>query len=420
VPDVPDDNPARVPIVSSAVCLGCGYPLNGLDPASNCPECGKPVALSRPSPDLSVYPEALPPVDGAAAAAVAAALEPLPRVDGMWPCARCGYGLHNQKLDAFCPSCGYPVAASVPDRAGYQTPRGTKCRMCAYALETLDRRGRCPECNFEIERSLRGDLLLDSPPEHIARLRIGALLILWSAALPIITAAMLIASIIYAIGTNGWSEAAGWMMAGMMLCAYIAFFAGWVLFTDRDAGSFTPGIESMRLATRIAVLVSGTIIGFFIMYASGVGLYRGYGPYSGVLDAVVSVGYLGGLATSFTAMILSMIYLRRWSQRLPDTFIFRRARLMMWAWPGLVVLFFLVLILQALFLFSLRSMGVGFVFGASIYLVYPLGLLVVAIFYIHLFVRVRRALGRVQEAQRNAAASATRTPDHADQRVVGW
>ena len=38
----------NVPAESDVLCENCGYVLNGLGAASNCPECGRPIADSRP------------------------------------------------------------------------------------------------------------------------------------------------------------------------------------------------------------------------------------------------------------------------------------------------------------------------------------------------------------------------------------
>jgi hypothetical protein len=284
-----------------------------------------------------------------------------------------------------------------------QTALGAKCLICGYCLDALDPAGNCPECNFSIGRSLRGDLLLDSPGAHIACLRVGAHLILWGT-LTFTAAGVTFFAWVWL--TNKLNEIVGWNVVGAIIAACVIFFSGWFLFTSRDRGGFTPGIQTMRRATRVGVVVTAaglTVIGgcLWFSYLAGDFVFDRGDLLSYMFGAVMAATPLLALAT----MIVSMLYLRRWSRRIPDDFIFRRARFMMWAWPALPVLQAVLLGGGQFLLAWVLGPGPSNLYAIAFVLFFA-SVLTFIILYAHLIFRTVRALSAVRRAQRAAAAAA--------------
>jgi|GEM_PF-758936 len=95
-------------------------------------------------------------------------------------CVGCGYDLRASQAFGRCPACDRPVSDAPASR---RSPAGNvdadvHCVTCGYNLRGLDAAGRCPECGTAVHLSYRGDLLRYANPEWLAKVKLGADLLL--------------------------------------------------------------------------------------------------------------------------------------------------------------------------------------------------------------------------------------------------
>ncbi|MFG0251676.1 MAG: hypothetical protein ACF8NJ_02245, partial [Phycisphaerales bacterium JB038] len=135
------------------------------------------------------------------------------------------------------------------------------CLRCRYNLRGLSPESACPECGLSVERTLRGGLLKFSPPAHVARVRQGAELVLFSFLFfgPAAVALWLICISGTPGGSVGNLTVSVTILLLMIVVAAAApalLLAGWWLITGPDLER--QGIEgrcSARRVTRALTLV---------------------------------------------------------------------------------------------------------------------------------------------------------------------
>ena len=90
-------------------------------------------------------------------------MQTMARIDFSIPCAACDADLAGAELDANCPACGWPVAATIRidalDPATGLVCEDVRCRTCDYNLRALPLDGCCPECAAPVVDSLRANVL---------------------------------------------------------------------------------------------------------------------------------------------------------------------------------------------------------------------------------------------------------------------
>lgn len=232
---------------------------------------------------------------------------------------------------------GPPRDAAAAERLASED---VPCLRCGYNLRGLTPQGVCPECGTPIARALRGNLLIYSAPEYVAKLHHGLLCILLA--------------IITLLG-------GGFLLFATMLCIEIGFpelqwlssvlanvailgsvglsvlsLVGWWLFSTPDqaiVGRDTG--DTPRKLLRIAVVLTAVVlmidaVGTLMMYQ-----YVGFA----VLEII---GRLIGWAAWLVQVFASLLYVQWLANRLPNQKIAYLAGTYLWLLPLVYVLGFCV------------------------------------------------------------------------------
>ena len=260
-------------------------------------------------------------------------------------------------------------------------PRGTPCPRCGYELTGLSAEGRCPECGSPVAAALRPDHLVYSSPDYVAKLHMGAFLVVLSLAI----------LIVHFIGGTFFAFAGRIGGAGGEALFSIVGFAngilaliGWWLLSSPDPGkaSVDRGATSRRvlrvlLSVRIAILAFSLVLGFVTV-----------SPWSMPLMLMVTgVDQIVFLA----AFVTSLVYLKTLAGRMPGGAIEREADVVLKV--GIVVLVLVVAVVGL----TIAGMigGLGVIVGGC--LMIPTGLMMLILFVLYLFLldRTRQALKEV-------------------------
>jgi hypothetical protein len=234
-----------------------------------------------------------------------------------------------------------PPTRPPPLQPDYNTT-GRICLRCTYELTGLPPAGSCPECGTPIVHSLRGNLLLFSAPEYVARLHLGTVLIITGTITQFV--AMLAAFALAA--STGLAAAAGGTVGGIWLplealvnmaavAASLVFFAGWWLFSQadpaylarNDGGTARRLVRATTAAAAALTLLQTTLA--WIAIPGGLSI-----------AAVVS---LLGVVLWTVQYFASMVYIAWLAPRLPDQSAQAWAKMLLWLGPLLFTVGCLVL-----------------------------------------------------------------------------
>ena len=255
---------------------------------------------------------------------------------------------------------------------------GTRCVGCGYALDGLPDDGACPECGIEVERSLKGELMLKASPEYLATLHRGSVLALTALILQLLN---VFASAFFgmAFGMMGY----GRVDSLLLVIAFVQFgFGGllllgwWMLSTPLPSLKDAPQANRARVWVRWLLVASAVLMGaraglMLVVAMGGGGVAGATAPgWGGVGPDPLSLAMLGLVAVVWIAGYVSqMLYLAWLARRIPDTSIRKRALLLAWLGP------------------------VVFLVGAPLLL---LGPLVAVVMYWNLLDRFRQAFKRIR------------------------
>lgn len=210
----------------------------------------------------------------------------------------------------------------------------------------------CPECGLSVERSIRGDLLRWRDPAYIKRLHTGALLV--QAALAIAQLAFvfsLLGPLIIASNPSGVSVLlpALAVASGIgVAVGLILYPVGWLFLTSKDPGRTDDekGQRSRRLVRLSIVFLIASMV-----FTAGVSFVLPLFLNSSTLNEQF-IGLMkfltrGVQIISFLVCIVqyyaSMVYLRWLAERIPSERVFKRAKLLLWLGPILLLFFCFVI-----------------------------------------------------------------------------
>lgn len=242
---------------------------------------------------------------------------------------------------------------------------GARCVGCGYAIDGLPEDGVCPECGIEVERSLKGELMLKASPEYLAMLHRGSVLTLTALLLQLLN---VFASAFFgmAFGMMGY----GPVVSLLLVFAFVQFGLGglfllgwWMLSTPLPSLKDAPQANRARVWVRWLLVASAVLLGvraglMLVLSMGGVWL----DPISMAMLVLVLVAWLAGYVTQ-------MLYLAWLARRVPDTSMRKRALLLAWLGP------------------------VVFIVGAPLLF---LGPLVAVVMYWNLLDRFRQAFKRIR------------------------
>jgi hypothetical protein len=214
------------------------------------------------------------------------------------------------------------------------------CISCGYDLIGLSINGHCPECATPVERSLRGDLLQYSSDEYRQALLRGVTLIMTGIALSLISFVALFAF------AAAFGPGASVIFAGLTLIASGVSYFGYYLYSTPDPGQLSTNKgERPRRILRICIAIS--LVAGLLQIALGL-----FGPASiftpasmpASTAAFLSIAAsIAGVVAWIVQFFAALLYTRWLAPRIPNPRLFKRAKLLMWLGPVLMVGYCLVI-----------------------------------------------------------------------------
>ncbi len=239
-----------------------------------------------------------------------------------------------------------PGPLPTPQSGPEQAPRITQsvlCRGCGYELLGLPMDGQCPECGAPAARSMGPDLLIYSSPAYLEMLHRGVFIIMVAlATLIVLSLGMLCLSIIGLVMSRPFLDA---LMTAEILTTGAGFVSayGWWLFSSPDPASRVgmKGEKSRQVVRALTLVGVGVSVAVLVLDAllpaiaaagpSGWGsMFQQGGLATLAVDLMLGLIALASLAASYFAQ---MYYIRWLSPRLPNQWVFDRAKLLMWLGP---------------------------------------------------------------------------------------
>ncbi len=229
------------------------------------------------------------------------------------------------------PPVVYPeLAEKHPDLEHQDVP----CLNCGYNLRGLQEDGRCPECGTQVERSLKGNLLIYSSLEHLANLHTGVFLILAGIILQMLNVVgSIIAKVVLGVLSSGAGISGNVEVASTIIKLGIScmLLCGWWLFSSPDPAILGTNTGSKaRQAVRVTVAISAVLMAVNAILEYAV-------PALPSNVTILSVSSAGNLVAMMVKFFAAMVYLRWLAPRLLDERVFKRAKLLMWLVPVLVL-----------------------------------------------------------------------------------
>lgn len=236
---------------------------------------------------------------------------------------------------------GQPLAPSGSD----STDRA--CVVCAYSLRGLDPADSCPECGTSVARSLHGNLLKNAPPNYLAKLHRGTLLIMAGLTLDIP-----LAFGAFFVGAHPMDPLVAVVSDFGLVNSALSLYGWWPLseldpgYAAHDTGT-TP-----RTIIRSAVLVTTAATAVSI-FASFLSPNSRPVPLLAPFTVVNNILFLVLLIASAAQYFASMRYIQWLALRLPSDTVLTRAKLLAWLGPILMTVGCLALLLGPLAAFIL-------------------------------------------------------------------
>lgn len=208
------------------------------------------------------------------------------------------------------------------------------CNSCGYNLLGLPLNGNCPECSKPVDQSLRGDLLQNSDPAHIATLLKGATFvlngILAQVAIGVITLIVMI--ILQQMGVSTTAFGLLINFVGVAISGVILF--GWWQFSTLD-----PAYSGRNDASQARAWIRNLLIVAIVMTV--IGMFLGFLP-PDLLGVTIAFSVLN-MAVSVARYFFEMSYVRWLAPRLPNEKVAQRAKRLLWLGPVLCTVGFLLL-----------------------------------------------------------------------------
>jgi len=218
------------------------------------------------------------------------------------------------------------------------------CVSCGYNLRGLRTSAVCPECGTPVSRSMRGDLLEFASFEYVSKLHRGAQTVVGGILLYVI---VIIISVLLGVLAVSAGLSPGMVQAIQLgsqvlgLGASMAIAVGWWWLSEPNPAAIDPSSGSAsRQFVRVAAGI--TVVYSIVQSALGMVLQSGTTPTTpggtqiGLMGAAVLIS-LAGMVVFAVSFFSQMAYLKWLSPKIPNAWVFNRAKLMMWLGPVLYV-----------------------------------------------------------------------------------
>ena len=207
------------------------------------------------------------------------------------------------------------------------------CLRCGYNLRGLDPGGVCPECGMPIERSLHSNLLRFSDDRYLATLHRGVFLVLASLAGQhvLLIGTVFVAFALAWLGLRVHDEVIG-VSSVIATGLAITTLVGWWMFSAPDPAG-TDRANVARRIVRWTLLAAVALTILFALAASRI-------FFGGLTGTSVGLALTVGIAlvlTILVTIVASMLYVRWLAPRLPNAKADRRAKLLIWLGPVLLI-----------------------------------------------------------------------------------
>jgi hypothetical protein len=240
----------------------------------------------------------------------------------------------------------HPRLASDP---GGRLDADRPCLTCGYNLRGLLPSDLCPECANPVFNSLRGELLRFSSPDYIAQLHRGVVLIQISIVgyFLLFASACIVPFLALSLAGGGgrafavkWNST--WAGIGISTALSAVSIVGWWLFSARDPaiGERDEGATA-RVFLRACILVQAAATFCSLAMNPGGSAFGQRPPRPGAAGVLDILGALLALASLLALVVwwfAAMRYVRRLAPRIPSESIYRRAKLLTWLFPVLMIL----------------------------------------------------------------------------------
>lgn len=244
----------------------------------------------------------------------------------------------SSEIQAAPPSAGTPRSKDSDGSVlGGVVLDGVGCTNCGYNLGGLPAANMCPECGAPIERSLRGDRLINMPAGYLASLHRGAFLVLTAIFLHVLVMFLRIFSAM-ATAVLGSSPVQGGetvLSVAQLALSVVLVFGWWMLSAPMPLLADLSGADKRRRWVRALLVVN------VVMIAAQASLYVLVSVWQasplGLLSVAGGVTILGMLV-SLAGYVVQMLYLAWLADRVPDMALFKRAKLLVWLGPVLSTL----------------------------------------------------------------------------------
>ncbi|MCH8806972.1 MAG: hypothetical protein IH986_12895 [Planctomycetes bacterium] len=269
-------------------------------------------------------------------------------------CLNCGYNLRTQPVSGACPECAQEVRYST---SGYvvrldadgRIANDLACITCGYNLRLQPATGTCPECGNRVAPSTRGFYLRFGPPQWVARLSRGVLLVAIAlVGLVFVELATVFSSLLLAAGPPGSAYTAvviGFllMIAGLAILGIVGVF----FTTSRDPVSReTPKRISARAIARLSAWLAPSLgVCAFLSVGAASILTAGRSPFQ------VLYGFFTISCVFVCIIVFPLSFTRRLGElmrRIPRSGLARYARIQFWLYASTSTLVFVGYVLGTL------------------------------------------------------------------------